>query len=398
MKRALVWKLLERFGVQGIQFILQIILARLLLPEHYGVLAIMIIFTTLANVFIQNGFSTSLIQNKDVTEEDFSSVLWVTLLTAVVFYGIIFVFSPVIAQFYNMPELTSPLRVLALMILPGALNSVQLAKLSREMDFKKVFLSNIGAKNITFNDMDKWVFTNVTSLKSFFHNCSQLYSVNLSNFDTSNVTDMSYMFGGCSLLSSIDVSNFDTSNVTTMADMFKECRNLTSLDVTNFDTSNVTDMSYMFCSCQNIKSLDVSNFNTSNVTTMSSMFRHCDALETLDLSTFDTSNVNSFTYMFVGCDKLTTLNLYGFTLSSVTDKNKCDSMFDTCPVLSKIIVDKGTDWSKETIAIGDNMFRECPNLPNYGSIWTINRANTIDGIGYFTGIKIYYPAKIYLKV
>lgn len=75
MKRALVWKLLERFGVQGIQFILQIILARLLLPEHYGVLAIMIIFTTLANVFIQNGFSTSLIQNKDVTEEDFSSVL-----------------------------------------------------------------------------------------------------------------------------------------------------------------------------------------------------------------------------------------------------------------------------------------------------------------------------------
>ena len=145
MKRALVWKLLERFGVQGIQFILQIILARLLLPEHYGVLAIMIIFTTLANVFIQNGFSTSLIQNKDVTEEDFSSVLWVTLLTAVVFYGIIFVFSPVIAQFYNMPELTSPLRVLALMILPGALNSVQLAKLSREMDFKKVFLSNIGA-------------------------------------------------------------------------------------------------------------------------------------------------------------------------------------------------------------------------------------------------------------
>ncbi|MEE1047670.1 MAG: oligosaccharide flippase family protein [Clostridia bacterium] len=76
MKKALLWKLLERFGVQGVQFILQIILARLLSPEHYGVLSIMIVFTTLANVFIQTGFNTSLIQNKDVTEKDYSSVLW----------------------------------------------------------------------------------------------------------------------------------------------------------------------------------------------------------------------------------------------------------------------------------------------------------------------------------
>ena len=145
MKRAFIWKLLERFGVQGIQFILQIILARLLSPEHYGVLAIMIIFTTLANVFIQNGFNTALIQNKDVDQEDYSSVLWVSLGIAAVFYCIIFAFSPIIARFYDMPELVKPLRVLALMLFPGALNSVQLAKVSREMDFKKVFYSNIGA-------------------------------------------------------------------------------------------------------------------------------------------------------------------------------------------------------------------------------------------------------------
>ena len=63
MKRALIWKLLERFGVLGVQFILQVILARLLTPEDYGVLSLMVIFTTLANVFIQNGFNTSLIQN-----------------------------------------------------------------------------------------------------------------------------------------------------------------------------------------------------------------------------------------------------------------------------------------------------------------------------------------------
>ena len=67
---AFVWKFLERFGVQGSQFVLQIILARLLDPEHYGVLSMMVIFTTLANVFIQRGFNTALIQNKDVTEDD----------------------------------------------------------------------------------------------------------------------------------------------------------------------------------------------------------------------------------------------------------------------------------------------------------------------------------------
>lgn len=143
MGQAFVWKLLERFGVQGSQFVLQLVLARLLDPEHYGVLSLMVIFTTLANVFIQTGFNTALIQNKDVTEEDYSSVFWVTLGIAAVLYGVIFLAAPLIAVFYEMPEIILPLRVMALMLLPGAVNSVQLARVSREMDFKKVFTSNL---------------------------------------------------------------------------------------------------------------------------------------------------------------------------------------------------------------------------------------------------------------
>ena len=144
VSKGFFWKLLERFGVSGTQFVLQIILARLLSPEHYGVLSIMVIFTTLANVFIQQGFNTALIQNKDVTEEDYSSVLWISLGIATVLYGAIYVTSPLIGIFYNMPDIVTPMRVLALMLFPGALNSVQLAKISREMDFKKVFFSNVG--------------------------------------------------------------------------------------------------------------------------------------------------------------------------------------------------------------------------------------------------------------
>lgn len=136
---------MERFGVQGIQFVLQIVLARILGPEHYGVLSMMIIFTNLANICIQTGFNTALIQRKDVTDEDYSSVFCVSTLVALLLYLVIFFAAPAIAVFYEMPDIVGPLRVLALMLIPGAMNSVQLAKVSRELNFRKVFTSNIAA-------------------------------------------------------------------------------------------------------------------------------------------------------------------------------------------------------------------------------------------------------------
>lgn len=142
---ALAWKFLERFGVQAFQFVLQIILARILDPEHYGVLSMMIIFTTLANVFIQRGFNSALIQNKDVTEEDYSSVFWLTLGIAGMIYVLLFLAAPLIGAFYKMPDFHMPFRVLCLVLFPGALNSVQLANVSRSLDFKKVFRSNVAA-------------------------------------------------------------------------------------------------------------------------------------------------------------------------------------------------------------------------------------------------------------
>lgn len=136
--------MLERLGVAGVQFVLQIVLARLLSAENYGALSIMIIFTNLANVFVQSGLNTALIQRQDIDEDDYSSVFMVSLVIAFVLYGVIFLTAPWIADFYNMPYIVDPMRVLALMLIPGALNSVQIAKVSKELDFKKVFYSNIG--------------------------------------------------------------------------------------------------------------------------------------------------------------------------------------------------------------------------------------------------------------
>ncbi len=140
---ALLWKFFERIGVSGMQFILQVILARMLSPSHYGVLSMMMIFVALARVFVQRGFNTALVQNKDVTEEDYSSVFWATLSIAGVLYALLFFLSPVIANFYEIPEIKDYLRVLALILFPGALNSIQVAKLSREINFRKIFISNI---------------------------------------------------------------------------------------------------------------------------------------------------------------------------------------------------------------------------------------------------------------
>lgn len=149
ISKSFFWKLMEQFGVLGIQFVLQLVLARLLDPEHYGVLAIMLTFTSLANVFVHSGLNTALIQNKDVTEEDYSSVLWISLLVAAVMYALIFWGAEYVGRFYRMPDIVGPLRTLALILFPGAMNSIQLARVSREMDFRKIFLSSISAVSIS---------------------------------------------------------------------------------------------------------------------------------------------------------------------------------------------------------------------------------------------------------
>lgn len=142
---SLVWKFLERLGTQGIQFVVSIILARLLLPSDYGIITMIMVFTAIANSFIQSGFSTSLIQKKNSDELDFSSVLYTSFVIAIICYLILYFTSPLIADFYQMPQIKVILRVLALTLFFGAFNSVQNAKLSKDMKFKTLFFSSLGA-------------------------------------------------------------------------------------------------------------------------------------------------------------------------------------------------------------------------------------------------------------
>ena len=103
---SLIWKFLERGGTQGIQFILQMVLARLLTPKDYGTVALITVFIAISTVFVQSGFNTALIQKKDIDEEDISSVFYVSLFIAAIMYIILYFFAPTIANFYKILELT----------------------------------------------------------------------------------------------------------------------------------------------------------------------------------------------------------------------------------------------------------------------------------------------------
>ncbi|MCL1703218.1 lipopolysaccharide biosynthesis protein [Lysinibacillus sp. Bpr_S20] len=142
---SLLWKLLERGGTQGIQFIVMIILARLLLPEDFGLLVLVAIFITLAGVIVQSGFNTALIQRKNVDEVDYSSVFYLNLFVATNLYIILFFTAPFIASFFAEPQLVSVLRILSFTLFFGAFNSIQHAVIARNMQFKKLFYSSLGA-------------------------------------------------------------------------------------------------------------------------------------------------------------------------------------------------------------------------------------------------------------
>ena len=130
------WKAMESGGDQLITFLISIVLARLLGPEKYGTMSIMLIFITIANVIIQNGFQTALIQKKEITDEDLSSVFWLGLLIAGVLYLMIFISAPFVAAFFADPEITDMLRVLSLILFTGSVVSVQIAIVARRMEFR----------------------------------------------------------------------------------------------------------------------------------------------------------------------------------------------------------------------------------------------------------------------
>ena len=137
----LFWSFLERIASQLVSTIVGIILARLLSPDEYGIIAIVMIFITLSDVFVTSGFGTALVQKKEIHRKDYDTAFWFSFAISVVLYLILFVSAPYIAYFYEIELLTPVIRVFAIRLLFASLNTVQVAKVQREMAFRKYFIS-----------------------------------------------------------------------------------------------------------------------------------------------------------------------------------------------------------------------------------------------------------------
>ncbi len=140
---SLKWQSLGRFSVVGLSFVFGVILARLLSPSDFGVLGVYTIFFAIANTFVDSGFSNALIQKKEVTEIDCSTVFWFNAVLGVFFYLLFFFTSPLLADFFNIPILKDIIKVTAISILIGSLTAVQGTLYRKYLDFRTIAIVNV---------------------------------------------------------------------------------------------------------------------------------------------------------------------------------------------------------------------------------------------------------------
>lgn len=177
--KGVAWSAVERFSVQGIQFVLTIIIARLVLPADYGLIAMLGIFLAIAQTFIDSGFSNALIQKKDRTEVDFSTVFYFNIVISLVVYLILFFSAPYIAIFYKEPQLDIITKWTGLNIIISAFSIVQRAKLTIDVDFKNqakasfiaVLTSGIIGILLAYKGYGVWALVIQTLLNSLLNTC-----------------------------------------------------------------------------------------------------------------------------------------------------------------------------------------------------------------------------------
>ena len=139
----LFWRYAERSGAQVIQFIVSVVLARMLTPADYGLVGLITVFIAVANVFAQSGLGQALVQKKDADDIDFSTVFYYNIIFSLILYAVLFFSAPLIADFYDQPQLISVIRVLGITVVINGINGVQQAYVQKTMQFKRFFCSTI---------------------------------------------------------------------------------------------------------------------------------------------------------------------------------------------------------------------------------------------------------------
>ena len=179
--KSVAWSAVERFSTIGIQFILNIIIARILSPSDYGMIGMLAFFISLSQIFIESGFAKALIQKKECSDTDYSTAFYSNIIMAIFMYMIMYNIAPLIASFYKEPMLKILLRVLSVNFVLSAFNIVHRAKLISRVNFKALakvnfmgtFVGGIVGVILAYNNMGVWalvaqtIFNTLTMLLLF---------------------------------------------------------------------------------------------------------------------------------------------------------------------------------------------------------------------------------------
>ena len=173
----MIWSFVQRFGVMIISFCSNLVLARLLTPDDYGLIGMLMIFILIANTFVDGGFGSALIQKKDPTEEDYSTIFYWNLFLSVVLYILLFLCAPYIARFYKLPLLSSVLRVQGGVLILNSLSIIQQNRLRKQLHFKQLslvgifsaFLSLVITIYLAYLGWGVWALVAQQLLMSFFN-------------------------------------------------------------------------------------------------------------------------------------------------------------------------------------------------------------------------------------
>lgn len=175
--KGVLWSAIERFSVQGIQFILSIIIARLVMPSEYGLIAMLTIFLAIAQCFIDSGFGNALIQKQDRTETDYATVFYFNIIVALALYFILYISAPYIALFYKEPQLNTITKWVGFNIVLMSFSIVQRAKLTINLDFKTqaqaslsaVIISGAIAVYLAYHKYGVWALVSQSIINNFLN-------------------------------------------------------------------------------------------------------------------------------------------------------------------------------------------------------------------------------------
>ena len=134
--KGVIWSTIERFSIQGVQFVLGIIMARILTPDDYGLIGMIYVFISISQVFIDGGFTNALIQKQNRDETDYSTVFYINIVISIIFYLVLYTSAPYISKYYNQPLLTDITRIYSINLILNSLVAIHKTKLMIAVDFK----------------------------------------------------------------------------------------------------------------------------------------------------------------------------------------------------------------------------------------------------------------------